>query len=88
MLHDCAAEVTYHSLVGVLVPTQNASTEVSALSKLRAVGVVKGDGVWAALDKGVLLVVAVKLGLLTQRINAINLAIYPQWVRRQRRTHS
>eukprot|EP00959_Pyramimonas_sp_CCMP1952_P378828 7935602-Pyramimonas_sp.AAC.1 len=52
LLRDCVAEVADHSLVGCMFPAQNAATEVSALSSVRAVDCFKGDGVWAALDEG------------------------------------
>eukprot|EP00959_Pyramimonas_sp_CCMP1952_P196114 4100267-Pyramimonas_sp.AAC.1 len=46
LLRDCVAGVADHSLVGFMAPAQNVSTEVSALSKLRAVDVFKDGGVW------------------------------------------
>eukprot|EP00959_Pyramimonas_sp_CCMP1952_P320422 6705517-Pyramimonas_sp.AAC.1 len=52
LLRDFAAEVADRSLVSPMALTQNASTEVSAISKLRTVDVFEGDGVWAALDEG------------------------------------
>eukprot|EP00959_Pyramimonas_sp_CCMP1952_P198584 4153880-Pyramimonas_sp.AAC.1 len=51
-VRDCVAEVTDHSLVGFMAPTQNVSTEVPALAKLRAADVFKDEGVSVILDEG------------------------------------